>query len=68
MIWLLGGGGGRWAMGAESYDRKKAWSSINHSIFYIQMSLNRCDLLNAKIFTELLISFFCISQVSLDLD
>jgi hypothetical protein len=28
---LLTGGGGR---GAESYDRKKAWSSINHSILY----------------------------------
>jgi hypothetical protein len=32
---LLTGGGGR---GAESHDRKKAWSSINHSILSAQES------------------------------
>jgi hypothetical protein len=29
---LMGEGGGRGGRGAESYDRKKAWPSINHSI------------------------------------
>jgi hypothetical protein len=30
---LTGWGGERgWAIGAESYDRKRAWSSINHLI------------------------------------
>ncbi len=29
-----GGGGGGEVGGAVSYDREKAWSSINHSILY----------------------------------
>jgi hypothetical protein len=38
-----GGGGGR---GAESYDRKKAWSSINHAILSgVGLTVNMLKLL-----------------------
>jgi hypothetical protein len=39
---LTDGRGGRgWARGVESYDRKKAWASINHSIFSGQQRNNK---------------------------
>jgi hypothetical protein len=34
---VLGGGGGRGGRGADTYDRKKAWSSIDHSILFGQV-------------------------------